>query len=153
MICRALSYVVCVATAVLLAGCLPLPIPPHPLATRRNIGPNLPNPIVAGKTTMEEVLLALGEPDFTYTTAGWTRMVWTAGRSQGGLGGMIFASNFGIMMVNQAMEYRRLVVSFDPRGLVLSSDYEQRSCLEVAFWAGKDEEWHPCVGRNWLKGN
>lgn len=153
------SIVPCIgwlAVCLLAAGCVPVPIAPHNIWMRRNIGATLPVKIVPNQTTMADVLLALGEPDTVTTVGGTTRMVWTAGHSEGGIGGILLAPMAGVAWAGgvMTMEYQRWVIVFDAHGIVLSSRYEERTCKEVSspVVGTKASEWQPCVGLDWAKG-
>ena len=56
-------FLALVASAALLSGC-PVPLPPtYDSASRQNVGEHIPDFIVNGETTRDDVLLRLGEPD------------------------------------------------------------------------------------------
>jgi hypothetical protein len=65
----------------LLSGCLILPTDYYTTDSRRNLSPQVTNTVQIGSTTREEMLLALGEPDYA-TDDGrrlgyrWSKVKW-----------------------------------------------------------------------------
>ena len=95
-------------------------------ASRQNIGEGLPNFIVEGKTTRDEVLMRMGEPD---ERGHFDR--WFAYASRRSMGGVAIAMNVPPMGVGSyTMRYRRIVFNFSDQGAIESAAYVQRECVE-----------------------
>jgi hypothetical protein len=155
------------AAAVLVAiggGCVPLPIPvpAHQIGLRENIGARAPDWMQAGRTTRADLILGLGEPDFS--DAAEQRLGWVAGRSMGGvpfIWGIAGAEGAGAAGVAGAflierVDYVRLIVWFDRDGNVDRYRQESRGCFEAP---GLTDDLpsgslgtHPCVGLSWIQG-
>jgi outer membrane protein assembly factor BamE (lipoprotein component of BamABCDE complex) len=123
-----------IAGAAVLAGC-PVPIVPHyESGSRYNIGERMPDFIVEGATTRDDLLLHMGEPDgrgpedrwFTYGSRYNEGGVIFVVGGPGGVGGVGASS----------IRYRRIVVRFDDRGVVSSAGFVERSCPSVMGGAG-----------------
>ena len=69
-----LAAVLC---CVVLAGCLVIPVDYHATGSRHNITPQSTNTLRIGMTTREDVLLALGEPDFVSEDGRRFGYLWT----------------------------------------------------------------------------
>lgn len=84
---------------VVLTGCLIIPVDYHATGSRHNVRLEATNSLLAGVTTLEDVLLALGEPDFVSEDgrrAGyfWTKVkaIWAVASYGPGAGGEITRS-------------------------------------------------------------
>ncbi len=132
MIARSARLVACMLACACLAGCvIPIPTPPGDMASSRlNIGDAVPAFIAVGRTTRDDVLLDLGEPDFvsqheqiyTYvrvSSEGGVMLVGGAGMGAGGAIG------------SESMLYRFLTITFDKRGMVASARSEQARCRQA----------------------
>jgi outer membrane protein assembly factor BamE (lipoprotein component of BamABCDE complex) len=104
------------AAALLLAGCIVIPVDYYADYSRRNLNLKTPATLAPGRTTKDEVFLKLGEPDYASddgTRVGYTWqkvkavVVWGAG----GAGG-----------VNESAKTYLLQISFDPANLVSHVD-------------------------------
>jgi hypothetical protein len=115
------------AAALALGACGPTLIPAGYMAvSRQNIGEGLPNFIVEGKTTRDEVLLRMGEPD---ERGHFDR--WYAYESRRSMGGIAIAMNVPPMGVGSyTMRYRRIVFNFSDQGVVESAAFAQLECVE-----------------------
>jgi hypothetical protein len=105
-----------------------VPIPPlgYSSTSRDNLPEQVPAFLVKGKTTREEVLLALGAPDSHSPTG-----EWFAYRSERHTGGVVFviaggyhAGAAGIV----GYEERLLMVRFDERGVVVEVTFDHAIC-------------------------
>jgi outer membrane protein assembly factor BamE (lipoprotein component of BamABCDE complex) len=117
---------VAIAAALALAACVPVPLVPRELqGSRQDIGEHRPDFIVEGVTTREDILVRLGEPD----RRGYADR-WFAYRSRRSEGGVLLVVPYGAGFAAgaESVRYRRLVVSFDSRGLVESVGYTDRIC-------------------------
>ena len=91
-----LAAVLCCAV---LAGCLIIPVDYHAAGSRHNVTLKSTNALHLGATTREDVLLALGEPDFVSEDGRrfgylWTKVkaIWIVASTSGGGGGEITKS-------------------------------------------------------------
>jgi len=133
-----------VLAALLLSGC-PLPIPPgmhH--GTRENLAERTPEFIVPGKTTREDVLLTLGEADGAALDESW--FSYGAVLGQGGVLFIVMTLGGGGAFGAEAVEHRRLVVYFDPGGVVERTQFEKRLCPKAMFGSDtQSAESPPCL--------
>lgn len=131
---RAVAMGLLFPVAALIAGC-PLPLPPgYAASSRENLSAEVSGRLVAGVSTREDVLLLLGEPDgFDPNGA------WLAYSSAYGHGGVVFVMCAGSGCGgggSEKMEYRRLIVSFDGRGLLRDANFVSRECWEGVIAMG-----------------
>lgn len=118
-----------VAVAFCLTGCLPIPIPPlgYPSESRTNLPDRVPEFIVKGKTTREEVLLALGAPDSYAVDGRW--MTYSSSRHGGGVAFVVGGGyTAGVVGAVNSYEKRLLVVRFDAHSIVSDVALEERTC-------------------------
>ena len=110
-----------------LGACGPTLIPAGYMATsRQNIGEGLPGFIVEGKTTRDEVLMRMGEPD---ERGHFDR--WFGYESRRSMGGVAIGMNAPLLAVGSyTMRYRRIVLNFSDQGVVESAAFAQRECVE-----------------------
>jgi hypothetical protein len=66
-----------ILACVVLTGCLVIPVDYHATGSRHNITMEATNVLCTGVTTREEVLLALGEPDFVSEDGQRFGYLWT----------------------------------------------------------------------------
>jgi hypothetical protein len=114
----------------LLPACIPIPLTPG-YWSRENIGEQVPAFIKTGQTTREEALVALGEPDGAAADERW--MTW---RSERYGGGALFLPVFPGHPRDYAVgaeDARRLIVTFDAKGLVSDTRYDAKSCPSHGF--------------------
>jgi len=129
---------------VLLQGCvIPIPVPErYHYTSRQNLGHCVPDFIVPGKTTREDVLLALGQADGAALDESWL----SYGCAYGKGGVFVFVYPSPAMPAFEAVEYRRLVVYFDEAGVVDRAQWDQRTCQEVeVVTQGSDVKPRPCI--------
>jgi hypothetical protein len=118
-----------VVVALVLSGCVPIPIPPlgYRGDSRTNLPDRVPEFIVTGQTTLEEVLLNLGAPDSYSASARW--MAFSSARHTGGVA-FIVAGGYSAAVVGGMNSYERrlLVVRFDASSIVIDAALENRVC-------------------------
>jgi hypothetical protein len=117
--------VVLAAVAVLgLSGC-PVPLPPlgYERQSRTNLPDQVPDFIVTGKTTRQEVLLSLGVPD-SYSPDGR----WFAYRTSKHAGGVLFVVPYGGALEVSGTDEQLLIVRFDSSAIVIDATLEKRTC-------------------------
>jgi|SRR5262245_9870046 len=118
-----------VLAGVLLSGCpgpvVPVPVPQlaGPVASSRaNVDDKTQDRITAGQTTRTEVLLKLGAPDGRAPDDSWFTYGTVARR-----GGVKW---YAMSTIGDSNASQRLLVRFDPQGIVSSVDFSQRNCTE-----------------------
>ena len=120
------SVAVAMLTAAMLTGC-PIPIPPgYRMGSRANLGDGAPAFIVTGKTTRADVLLTMGIADGSALDEHWLSF----GDHQS-KGGVVFILGQGGGPGAERLESRRLVVYFDPQGLVERVQFDRRACMQM----------------------
>lgn len=130
---RVLKFSLLFAAAVSLSGCLIVPYeaPQGSVGPRQDVPAAVPDTIVKGKTTRDEVLRDEGKPDFQGDAADW--FVYASASKESGLGLFFCAaanSNAGCGDARrQVWDYRRLVVRFDAAGVVSDVHVDSASCL------------------------
>lgn len=141
---KALCTGVMLPLAALLAGC-PLPLPPgYAASSRENLDAGVTGRLVAGVSTREEVLLLLGEPDGVGPEGSW--LAYGSAYGRGGVVFVMCAGNGCGGGGSEKMEYRRLVVSFDERGLMMDANFVSRECWEdVIAMGGVGGRSQPCI--------
>jgi hypothetical protein len=127
---RRLGFLLAGVLAFSLSGCIPVPIPPlgYPGESRTNLPDRVPDFIVKGKTTREQVLFALGAPDAYAADGGW--MAYRSSRHAGGVAFVVGGGySAGVVGPVSGYENRLLVVRFDANSVVIDVALEQRTCL------------------------
>ena len=127
---------VALAAAMMATGCVfPVWWGPGFGASRHNLSPEGPTFIVASRTTRQEVLLTLGEPDGEAPDESWFAYgsAWTEGGA--GVAVIVIAPAPGAGMAGgffgtEKVVFRRLLVHFDAQGTVNASHFETRTCRE-----------------------
>ncbi len=136
MMARTLAYwALIVLIPLTLAGC-PIPlVPSDEDDSRLNVGDNVPDFIITGKTTRADVLLALGEPDGESEHGEW--FAYTRRTSTGGV--LFFMATLGGAggASTEGMAYRRLMIQFDDAGVVKSARHELVTCSEKELLIGR----------------
>jgi len=137
-----------VATSLMAAALLPACVVPMPIeeayrhGSRENLGAAAQESIVAGRTTREEVLLRLGQPDGVALDESW--LSYGCVRSKGGV--LVFIYPSTAIPAFETVDYTRLVIYFDEAGVVERTQFEQRNCRETAFITqGADVKPRPCI--------
>jgi hypothetical protein len=100
--------------ALLLAGCLVIPVDYYKTGSRHNLNTKTPEKLQVGTTTREDVFLLLGEPDVAYGDGqglrySWRKMKWFWGVAIGATGGGVGGAGGG----GQIGRRYELAVSFD----------------------------------------
>ncbi len=116
-----LSAVLCMIAT----GCV-IPTNYYTSDSRKNVTETTAELIVTGKTTKEDVLLSLGEPDevshdentFTYS---WTKVkaIWAVGGTHGGAAGGTIGRHYN------------LVIDFDNNGVVSACEFLKGSLTQI----------------------
>jgi len=145
---RRSRYRLQVATGLMVVALLPACVIPLPIqeayrhGSRENLGAAAKESIVAGKTTREEILLRLGQPDGAALDESW--LLYVCVRSKGGV--LVFIYPSPAMPAFETVDYTRLVVYFDEAGVVERAQFEQRTCRETEFITqGADVKPRPCI--------
>ena len=135
---------VLVASAALLSGC-PVPLPPtYDSASRQNVGEHIPDFIVNGETTRDDVLLRLGEPDGRGPGDRW--FAYGSHYSKGGVLFVMAAGGGAGAAGVESIRFRRLVVRFNEKGVVADSAFVERVCPRYTFGAGgRADVSAPCI--------
>ena len=137
-----------VATGMMAVALLPACVFPVPIqeayrhGSRENLGAESKEFIVAGRTTREEVLLRLGQPDGVALDESW--LSYGCVRSKGGV--LLFIYPSPAIPTFETVDYTRLVIYFDEAGAVERTQFEQQTCRETAFITqGADVKPRPCI--------
>lgn len=127
------AWVLAAVAASELTGCvLPVAEPPRTLEGQRgNLEDRVPAFIVEGRTTREEVLLTLGEPDRIADEERW--LAYDTARLVGGItlyglvAGGYSTSAGGVIGTYHTVAWRELTLRFDAQGVVSKAEFvEQR---------------------------
>ena len=134
-----------ILTSTLLTGCL-FPVPPHyDQYSRENVEGKVPEFITSGVTTREDVMMALGEPDGVALDESW--FVYGSAYCEGGMGLFMAAGSAAGVIATTAVQYRRLILQFDPHGVVTQPTFEALTCAQ--YWGGMSnsplQESKPCL--------
>jgi hypothetical protein len=125
MIYTAVSF----ATFVMLTGCV-IPFPPIRMpGTRGNVGGRVPEFIIPGITTREDVLMGLGEAD--NLSADQSELYYVSGR-RSGVGVFV-----GVFYGYAKEIHRTLTIGFDGTGVVKSTRIETEVCSEYSAAVGQ----------------
>jgi outer membrane protein assembly factor BamE (lipoprotein component of BamABCDE complex) len=131
--------------AMLLAGC-PVPLPPmYDSGSRQNVGERMPDFIVQGETTRDDVLLRLGEPDGRGPGDRW--IAYGSSYRTGGVLFIIAVGGGGAAAGVESVRYRRLVVRFDDQGSVTGATFVERVCPSYSLLVSGSEDGQstPCI--------
>jgi hypothetical protein len=133
-----------VACAMFLSAC-PVPLPPtYDSGSRQNVGDVIPEFIVNGETTRDDVLLRLGEPDGRGPGDRW--FAYGSKYSKGGVLFVMAAGGGAAAAGVQSIRFRRLVVSFDEDGVVTDSAFVERVCPRYTLGVGgMSDVSAPCI--------
>jgi hypothetical protein len=137
---RDLRVLCALALTLVMVACVPIPIPSNPVGGwRQNLGDSMPTAIVEGKSTREDVLLALGEPDRRGADDRWFTY-----ESAYGLGGvMLVGLPHPVELASRdTTRYRVVMVRFDPRGVVVEARFAEHVCGD---WSLMNDQPFPCV--------
>ena len=132
------------AITLALTACVPIPLLSHTVTgSRENLGDSMPGAIVEGKSTREDVLLALGEPDRRGIDDRW--FTYESASSLGGVQVVLVPPGYAepaALATREEVRYRVVVVRFDPQGVVTAAHFAEHVCRQ---WRPGFEEAHPCV--------
>ena len=132
----------CLCALLCLCGCV-FPVPPSEYG-RENIADAVPGFIVPGKTTREEVLLALGEPDGE--SQAQRRFLYYRVSGHGGVGFVFAAGSGGMLASTERETYRRLILEFDADGVVSDARFTRDTCTAALVAVGNAAgESAPCA--------
>ena len=133
------------AAALLLSGCIVVPYKApqgYQDGSRTDLAAAVPDSIVKGKTTRDQVLQDMGKPD----SQGPDWFIYSSTSKQSGLG-LFFcaATKYQIGCGDarrQVWDYRRLVLRFDAAGVVSEARVDSASCVQ---WERGYREPVPCL--------
>jgi hypothetical protein len=121
------------ASVLILGGCVvPLPFKESTRALegqRENLGEQMPAFIVEGRTTREDILLTLGEPDGSSLGERW--LLYRTGRSLGGVSllAVIPAPSHGAVgeiARRETLVWRELTLHFDEQGILRKAEFVEQ---------------------------
>lgn len=113
----------------LLSGC-PVPIPSGYVASsRENISREVAESLTVGGSSREDVLLLLGEADGAATDGSW--LAYGSIYRKGGVAFVMAAGGSAGAVGTEKLEYSRLLITFDERGLVTGTAFVTRDCWEA----------------------
>lgn len=114
---------------IIISGCVPVPVPIANVGyenTRRNIPKYYSNIIIPGKTTIIDVVFALGEPDGMAIDYSW--VCYGNLYNHGGASLVFVGAEFGYTSLYKYM-YNRLIIPFNSNGIALDPIFESEECL------------------------
>jgi hypothetical protein len=132
-----------ILAAILLAlstsGCIPIVYTArYEEPSRQNLPDAVPAFIESGRTSMADVLLALGDPDTVAVDESW--IAYVSRYREGGGGAalvLVGGGNAGLLGgALKAMLNRRLLVRFDAAGIVTSAKLDLVDCTDTEFFLG-----------------
>jgi hypothetical protein len=131
--------IILLVLAVAMSGCFPIIYPArYEKPSRQNLADEVPAFIEAGRTTMADVVLALGDPDTVAADESWVAYV-SAYREGGGGAAMVLAGGGQVGLLGGArkqMLYRRLLVRFDAEGVVTDAALDLVHCGNNVVFVG-----------------
>jgi hypothetical protein len=133
------AIVIVGATCFVLAGCV-IPIT-EGNPSRSPLGDTVPAFIKSGKTTREEVVLQLGEPDAVGANERW--MMFGSVKNLGGALVLLPAPTIAGFQTTET-RYGRLLLRFDQAGVVCQSTFETQACQRTVLPDGRFSE-PPCL--------
>jgi len=123
-----------------MTGCVPIIYPArYEKPSRQNLTDAVPAFIETGRTTMADVVLALGDPDTVAADESWVAYASTY-REGGGGAALVLAGGGQMGLLGGAtkqMLYRRLLVRFDDAGVVKEATLDVVDCSEADFFLGQ----------------
>ena len=137
---------VVVLLALAMTGCIPIIYPARYMKpSRQNLSEAVPAFIEAGRTTLADVVLTLGDPDTVAADESWVAYASTY-REGGGGAALVLAGGGQVGLLGGAskqMLYRRLLVRFDDAGLVQEATLDVVDCTEADFFIGQSASSSP----------
>ena len=123
-----------------MSGCVPIIYSErYEKPSRQNLTDTVPAFIEAGRTTMADVVLALGDPDTVAADESWIAYA-SAYREGGGGAALVLAGGGQVGLLGGArkqMLYRRLLVRFDAEGVVTDATLDVVKCGNNEFFLGQ----------------
>lgn len=149
---RVISVIVCCAG---FSGCIAVPYPhlthegyePH---SHENLTEHVPEFIVPGQTTREEILRTLGAPDGIGPDQSWFTYgsIWRDKGVTFGFVGILGPEGIASNDYDVRVRIRRLLIRFDAQGLVNVTNLEERQCTRSytrAYGGEPDSEPYGCL--------
>lgn len=125
---NALRCALIVTLVVATAGC-PVPFKSgYSDTSRQNLSADSARQLAIGVSTRQDVLIRLGEPDESAPDESW--FIYGSTYGQGGIVFVLFAGGSAAGAGWEKMEYRRLLVTFDEKGLLTKAEFGSKECLE-----------------------
>lgn len=126
--------------ALAMSGCVPIIYGSrYEGSSRQNLADAVPAFIEAGRTTMAEVVLTLGDPDTVAADESW--LVYVSRYRKGGGGAVLVLAGGGqgglLGGARKQMLYRRLLLRFDAAGVVREATLDVVDCGEADFFIGQ----------------
>ena len=122
------------------AGCVPIIYPArYEAPSRQNLADAVPAFIEAGRTTMADVVMTLGDPDTVAADESWVAYA-SAYREGGGGAVLVLAGGGQVGLLGAALKqmlYRRLLVRFDAEGIVTAATLDVVKCGNNEFFLGQ----------------
>jgi len=123
-----------------MSGCVPIIYSErYEKPSRQNLTDTVPDFIEAGRTTMADIVLALGDPDTVAADESWIAYA-SAYREGGGGAALVLAGGGQVGLLGGArkqMLYRRLLVRFDAEGIVTDATLDVVKCGNNQFFLGQ----------------
>ncbi len=143
---------VILSLALLNAAC-PVPFKSGYSATsRQNLSAEVAQQLTVGVSTREDVLALLGEADDAGPNDSW--LTYGSAYGRGGVIFVVFGGSSAGGVGMEKMEYRRLVVTFDERGVVSDAEFVSQGCWEGLIGTDKGGgRSAPCVDSKPRGGN
>lgn len=117
--------VLAVSAWVTLAGCLVVPVDYHAAGSRQNITTKTAQQLRPGTTTKEEILLQLGEPDYTSEDGRTLAYAWTK------VGALVIVGGYGSAAAAEVGKSHHLVITFDDNNRVSQTE------VRGGLWSGQ----------------
>jgi outer membrane protein assembly factor BamE (lipoprotein component of BamABCDE complex) len=110
-----------------------------------NLGDSVPEWLVVGQTTRQEVLLVLGEPDGPAYNEEWYGYITVRRLGGIGFGGISDGGGFDVRL--KVVRFRRLLVRFDAAGVVSEASFITARCGESSLNTSGGGDWttKPCL--------
>jgi len=131
-----------------MTGCIPIIYSErYEKPSRQNLTDTVPAFIEAGRTTMADIVLALGDPDTVAADESW--VAYASAYREGGGGAALLVAGGGqaglLGGARKQMLYRRLLVRFDAEGVVTAATLDLVHCgNDVVFIGDAYDTLPPC---------
>jgi len=134
-----MKYLAVLLLVLTTSGCVPIIYSArYEAPSRQNLSDAVPAFIESGRTTMADVLLALGDPDTIAADESWIAYV-SSYREGGGGAALVLVSSSSAGLLGGAfkeMLYRRLLVHFDATGIVTAATLDLVNCSNTDVFVG-----------------